>query len=81
MFRTSLSLMAYAVFLISCGTSTSTNGSAGPNGNADTTGMPVESQKANTNYPPAFAGQTRIKGVKTSTGWTSKVVTSSLNKP
>ncbi len=30
---------------------------------------PVETRKPNTNYKPAFAGQTRINGVKTTTGY------------
>ena len=31
------------------------------------TGEPVEKNKANSNYKPAFAGQTRIGSVKTKT--------------
>lgn len=81
MLRTYISLMAYAIFLISCGTSTVTNGSTDEVAGDDSTRLPVETQKPNTNYPPAFSGQTRIKGVKTSTAWESKVLTSSLSKP
>ncbi|WP_225554740.1 PQQ-dependent sugar dehydrogenase [Sphingobacterium bovistauri] len=42
---------------------------------------PVESGKANTNYKPAFEGQTRMNGVKTSTPYESKVITNKLKSP
>ena len=42
---------------------------------------PVETSKANSNYKPAFEGQTRINGVKTTTPYESKVITSELNSP
>jgi glucose/arabinose dehydrogenase len=45
------------------------------------TGKPVETKPANTTYPPAFTGQTRINGVKTAAEWQSTVVTSSLTSP
>lgn len=42
---------------------------------------PVEKNKANTNYKPAFAGQTRIGGLKTKAGYDFKVVTNKLKSP
>jgi glucose/arabinose dehydrogenase len=42
---------------------------------------PVETNAANTNYPPAFPGQTRANGVKTITTYVSEVVTSTLSAP
>lgn len=42
---------------------------------------PVETQKANTNYTPAFEGQTRIAGVKTETPYEVTVLSSELSKP
>jgi len=36
-------------------------------GNADTSLPAVETKNPNTDYKPAFAGQTRIAGVKTTT--------------
>ncbi|MEP6596811.1 MAG: PQQ-dependent sugar dehydrogenase [Ginsengibacter sp.] len=48
---------------------------------ADTTRKPVEAAAPNTNYKPAFEGQTRIAGVKTSTAFEGKVLTDQLNKP
>jgi glucose/arabinose dehydrogenase len=44
-------------------------------------GTPVETIAPNADYKPAFAGQTRIKGVKTATQYESKVLTSELKKP
>lgn len=80
MFRIYLSLMAYAIFLISCGTKTSSTGSTETA--ADSTGnAPVETEKANTDYQPAFVGQTRIAGIKTSTPWEGTVLTKDLKKP
>ena len=42
---------------------------------------PVETKKANTNYKPAFEGQTRVAGVKTTTPIDVKVLSSGLNRP
>lgn len=44
-------------------------------------GVAVETLVPNAEYKPAFAGQTRIKGVKTKTPFASKVLTESLKKP
>mgnify|MGYP000960594531 CR=1 FL=1 len=46
-----------------------------------TTLAPVETKPPNTNYKPAFAGQTRIAGVKTQTPIDVKVLNSGLTKP
>lgn len=45
------------------------------------TGAPVETATANTNYPPAFAGQTRVNSVKTVTPYQATLLTSSLSSP
>lgn len=42
---------------------------------------PVETKKANTDFKPAFEGQTRIAGVITTTPYKTKIVTESLNAP
>lgn len=42
---------------------------------------PVEGQSPNTNYKPAFKGQTRIGGVKTETAFRFDVLTTSLDNP
>ncbi len=46
-----------------------------------TTLAPVETKQPNTNYKPAFEGQTRIAGVKTQTPIDVKVLNSGLTKP
>lgn len=42
---------------------------------------PVETQKPNTDYKPAFEGQTRIGGLKTETPYEAKVIASNLSSP
>jgi len=42
---------------------------------------PVETNSPNTNYKPAFEGQTRISGIKTTTPYKATIVTSSLASP
>lgn len=52
-----------------------------PEPEVPTGGTPVETAAANTNYRPAFTGQTRINGVKTTTAFSGTVLTSSLTEP
>lgn len=49
--------------------------------NKSTEGVPVETKAPNVDYKPAFAGQTRISGVKTKTPLVTKVLTDNLKKP
>ncbi|MBG6235788.1 glucose/arabinose dehydrogenase [Pedobacter sp. CAN_A7] len=49
--------------------------------NPTTGGSPVERNPANSNYSPAFTGQTRIEGVITATRIRSTILTSSLTAP
>lgn len=42
---------------------------------------PVETQSPNTNYRPAFAGQTRVAGVTTKTPYKSEKIASKLGSP
>jgi aldose sugar dehydrogenase len=56
------------------------------NGNSisksDTTKLPpVETRSANSNYKPAFAGQTRINGIRTSTPYKVEKIAEKLTKP
>lgn len=44
-------------------------------------GVPVETMKPNSNYQPAFSGQTRIGGVKTKTPYGFKILSENLKKP
>src|ERR1700754_734843 len=45
------------------------------------TGEPVEKNKANSNYKPAFTGQTRIGSVKTKTPYVATVISTELKGP
>lgn len=45
------------------------------------TGDPVETADPNTDYQPAFEGQTRIGSVVTTTPWKKTIITSSLSSP
>lgn len=56
-------------------------GKADSTSSADSTGKPVETRKPNSNYKPAFPGQTRIGGVKTQTPYEATVLTNDLDKP
>ena len=51
------------------------------NAQADSTYAPVETKAPNTDYKPAFEGQTRIAGVKTTTPYEVKVLAEGLNRP
>jgi len=72
------------LFLLSCGESSSSKHSTESSNDAeasDSSGTPVETKKPNSNYKPAFAGQTRIGSVKTSTPYAGKVLTDQLKSP
>jgi len=47
----------------------------------DSSGAPVETLSPNANYRPAFTGQTRINGVRTTTAIRTSIVTSALSAP
>ena len=85
MVRTSIFFATiFSITLYSCGTQGS-NGASGAENAAtggDTSGTkPVETKEANTNYKPAFAGQTRVAGVKTSTSYEGKLLSTDLKNP
>jgi len=71
-------LLASSVAIVSCKNGTS--GTTNTHTSQDTL-PPVETQKANTDYKPAFEGQTRVNAVKTSTAYQGKVITEGLNSP
>ena len=77
--------LLYFALIASTLTATSCNNTNGSNDNASenaTDTLPaVETNKANSDYKPAFEGQTRIHGVKTATEYQHKVVTNKLTSP
>src|SRR4051812_167173 len=80
MLKTSL-LIAYTFSLAMCGNNSGGNTTAVVTAPSDTTNKPVETKRPNSNYKPAFAGQTRIIGVHTKTRYQTKVLTSDLSHP
>ncbi|WP_294309488.1 PQQ-dependent sugar dehydrogenase [uncultured Chryseobacterium sp.] len=68
-------LVAAALLLTGCSETIEDTGNNGP------VLPPVENNAANTNYQPAFPGQTRANGVRTSTAYVGEVLTSSLSSP
>lgn len=76
MHKTFFFLLPFASVAFSCSTNSANTRVAG-----DSTGAPVETRKPNSTYKPAFAGQTRIAGVKTSTPYDAKVLSNDLRKP
>jgi hypothetical protein len=62
--------------------SISSYGCGNENSQKDTTKLPpVETTKANTDYKPAFKGQTRVAGVKTVTAYKVEKIAEKLGKP
>jgi aldose sugar dehydrogenase len=83
MFRTILAFIAaISLWFTSCGSSskskTMENGTLATD---TTTGPPVETRKPNADYQPAFAGQTRIGSVKTTTPFEGTVLSNALKRP
>lgn len=76
----------FSYFLISCmlvfwSCSGESKSDSTKNTDTDTTSAPVETNPANTNYKPAFEGQTRIEGVTTSAKYKATKITTSLENP
>jgi glucose/arabinose dehydrogenase len=72
-------MVAAAILMASCGKQVEESGSE--TDSLDVASAPVETKKANTSYKPAFEGQTRIAGVKTSAAYDVTVLDSTLSKP
>jgi glucose/arabinose dehydrogenase len=73
-------LLSLSIFSLNCSGMPKTE----PNlvAKTDTTIAPVETREANSpQYKSAFVGQTRTKGVKTTSKYTFKVLTEKLNSP
>ena len=64
-----------------CSPQTSNNNSTSNSASGDTALAPVETKSPNTDYKPAFEGQTRVASIKTTTPYEWKVVTDDLNNP
>ena len=78
-------VICLALFLTACSNMPSGNSTASSSNNSvqtDSTYEPVETKDPNTKTnKPAFEGQTRIAGVKTSTPYEGKMLTDALKRP
>src|SRR5688572_25627387 len=75
-------ILCLAVILLSIYSYGCDNIPTNENARRDTTKFPpVENNKANTDYQPAFRGQTRTAGVKTATDYKVEKIAQKLGKP
>lgn len=74
----SISAIVVAAYSTSCNDS---NGSTLSATHVDSTIPPVETKKANSNYKPAFKGQTRVAGVKTTTAYKADKIADKIGRP
>ncbi len=72
-----------SLLLIGCGNKTATKqeNTLHTTNTSDATLPPVENKEKNSDLKPAFTGQTRIEGVKTTTPFTFKIITQDLSNP
>jgi len=74
-----LSVILVLIYSASCANNETT---AADSTNTDTTGLPpVETKAPNSNYKPAFSGQTRIAAVKTTTPYNVEKIAEKLGPP
>jgi len=73
-------MISIAVLLTGCNTKTPDNGKQALTTDS-TTNNSVEKNAPNTQYKPAFEGQTRIAAVKTQTPFEGKLLSKELNRP
>lgn len=79
--RTLLSVFGIIISIFATGCSNNSNSSVTSN-NGDTSKLPpVETGRANTDYSPAFAGQTRVSGVITRTAYNVEKIANDLGRP
>ncbi len=74
-------LYVFAAVVALIFTSYSKNANANYISSQDTTKAPVEKLPPNNSYSPAFAGQTRIAGIKTKTALDVKILAEGLKRP
>lgn len=73
-------LILSAIFLNACSKADDDNGQP-TEPETPIVGNPVETNRPNTNYQPAFTGQTRINRVQTATAFHANVIATSLSQP
>jgi len=82
---TTITLLACSLALSSCSEKKSAATEPQPStpggSNPGNSTSPVETNAANSDYSPAFTGQTRVSGIRTATSIRSSIVTSALTNP
>lgn len=73
--------LIFAASALACNGRTDSSATNNKSAESDTTSSPVETKKPNSQYKPAFAGQTRAPGVKTKTPLSTTIINSSLQLP
>src|SRR5215510_5013324 len=74
------SFFLFAILMLFYSTGCASNETTGHNNTADSL-APVETKAPNTKYKPAFAGQTRIRSVKTTTPYNVAKIAAKLGSP
>ncbi len=74
-------LSATALFLFSCSNTNTSSKNTGSSDTANNAVNPVETSRLNSNYKPAFPGQTRVAGVTSTTPWEGTVINTTLKHP
>jgi len=81
MYKIILPLATITLF-VSCATNTTKNATASSdNNNSPAPESAVETMRPNSPYKPAFAGQTRIAGVRTRAAYENKIIATTLTRP
>jgi glucose/arabinose dehydrogenase len=80
MFKVSIFAITASLLFAACSSYSNNTSSVSLAGDTSTL-PPVETRKSNSDYKPAFAGQTRIGGVKTNTPYSVSILTNSLKRP
>lgn len=73
-------LTGFSFLISSCNSTPRAKSQENPSG-SDTTQSPVETKAPNSDYKPAFAGQTRVAGVKTTSNFRAQVLSDKLDRP
>ena len=79
MVKLPLFMLTSTLILVAACNTHSSNGTT--TATTDTTSPSVETREPNSNYKPAFAGQTRAPGITTNTSYEGKVLSTGLNHP
>src|SRR5436189_5203876 len=74
------SFLLSAILMLVYATGCANNEAAGNNNPADSL-APVETKKPNSDYKPAFSGQTRIRNVRTTTPYNVEKIAKKLGSP